>query len=247
MGNRLTQEEEPQVVARARAGDPQARARLVEANMGMLVGMARQYRSGSLEPGDLVGEGVRGLFHALECWEEGRGVRFGTYAHYWVRQCMARAREKTAYTVRMPTHAADQWGRVLRAKEALAQEGDEEPGAQEVAARAGISEAQLGKLENAAHVASLDDYVGEERDRLGELLGDGKPDFVEPLVARLALRQAMQGMPPKLREAIVLRFGLDGEGERSFREMGTLIGTSGEGAAQRTYRGLAWLRERFLA
>jgi RNA polymerase primary sigma factor len=222
-----------------RAGD-RARALIVATNQGLVWSVALRYRGLGLELEDLVQEGNVGLLRALDRFDPGRGVRFATYAVWWVRQAIIEALQRTGRAIRLPEHAA----RELRDLErgAVAKQGAPER-------LAGVDAGRVrGLLDVARAPLSLDEGVGVETETtLGDLVADPRAN-VDAVLDQLADRQmlagAMAGLSPQHRRLLVLRYGLDGGPPRPIAEVADQMGISREAARRAEGAALRELRRR---
>ncbi|MEA2125407.1 MAG: polymerase primary sigma factor, partial [Solirubrobacteraceae bacterium] len=170
--------EELALARRVERGDLAAKDRMVCANLRLVVSVARQYAGPGLPFLDLVQEGMLGLIRAVEKFDFRKGFRFSTYATWWIRQSVERARDGKGDTIRLPVGVVRRQRQVARVRERLAADLDRAPSDAEIAAAAELSVAEVGKLRGAAHaVASLDQRVGDATDdaSLGDLLADDGP------------------------------------------------------------------------
>jgi len=212
----LTREEEVALAKRIERGDLQAKERLVNANLRLVVANARRYENQGLSLLDLIQEGTLGLIRAAEKFDWRRGFKFSTYATYWIRQAMQRALDSRSRTIRIPGELAQRERKVARAERELWAQLGREPSDGELAKRAGISLDQLASVRNASRVVtSLEKPVGAEGEtELGELLAGGErspEEEVEITLQTEAVRRAVASLPVLEREVVRLRYGLDGD------------------------------------
>lgn len=227
----LTAEEEKALALRAQQGDEEARRRLVEANMRLVINVAKNYRSPSFSLEDLVQEGAIGLLKAISKFDPARGYRFSTYAMFWIRQGIGRAVENKSRAIRLPAHIREAVRRIDRKAAELALALGREPTISEVARAAGISERRiLGLLQCVQDTVSLDGLSGEEHSDYAQILPD--PNCEDPegrLIqseAKQLLDRALQDLAPRDRRAVRRRLGFDGaEGDDEVsRESKRLMG-----------------------
>lgn len=168
----LAPDEEQKLTKAAKSGDTRARQRLVEANMRLVINIAKSYRSRSVPLEDLVQEGAIGLMYAVERFDPSKGFRFSTYATHWVRQAIGRAIDNKSKAIRLPAHISQCIRRIEREKTRLTRELGSEPSLEQLSERIGLSTAKLLSLMQFSHeLVSLDMKVGEsEGSTLGSLL-----------------------------------------------------------------------------
>jgi RNA polymerase primary sigma factor len=233
-----------------RSAYQQARRALAEANLRLVVALAKRYRGQGLSFADLIQEGNSGLMRAVDKFDHRLGWKFGTYATWWVRQSITRALADHGRTVRVPTHQVS----VLRAMdrvrgEILAQRGTE-PTLEEIAAALGLAPEEARILQAAGQqTASLDGSLGADQDdiALQDFLGDrGAPDLGREADLRLLrerLDEVLRSLAPRDREVIELRFGLKDGRPRSLDEIAQQLGVTRERVRQIAARGLEKLRQ----
>lgn len=210
----LTAEEEKSLALRAQQGDEEARKRLVEANMRLVINVARNYSCPAFSLEDLVQEGAIGLLKAISKFDPSRGYRFSTYAMFWIRQAIGRSVENKSRAIRLPAHIRESIRRVDRQAAELALALGREPTIGEVATAVGMSERQILKLlQCVADTVSLDGLSGEDYADYTQVLPD--PNCEDPesraiqAEARRILHRALQELPPRDRRAVRRRLGLE--------------------------------------
>jgi RNA polymerase primary sigma factor len=209
----LTAAEEVELAKRIEQGDLEAKERMINSNLRLVVSNARRYQGQDVALLDLIQEGVLGLMRAVEKFDWRRGYKFSTYGTYWIRQSMQRAVGNTSRTIRMPIHLGQRERRLARAQSALAARLGRSPTDAELAEEAGVSLAELHDLRSLARtVTSLDRPVGEEGEAtFGDLLAGETLEPAEELqldLSRAALHTAVAELPADERRVIELRYGL---------------------------------------
>jgi RNA polymerase primary sigma factor len=238
-GKLLTHEEEVELSRQAEAGDQEARRRLIEKNLRLVVSVAKKYRGMGLPFEDLIQEGNIGLIKAVERFDPEMGHRFSTYATWWIRQAISRAISDKGRVVRLPVHAGEKARKVARVRNALSAELRREPTAEEIAESLGWSvqevNAVIGFLPDAT---SLDRPAGSEdgAPKLGELVEDERasevPDAVIREMENARLREAIEGMADRERRVLVRRYGLDDREPATLTELGAELGLTRERVRQ---------------
>ena len=244
----LTADDEVRLAKAIEAGDEQARRTMIESNLRLVVSIARRYWATGLPLGDLVQEGNLGLLRAVEKFDWRRGVKFSTYATWWIRQAITRgAADRGTSLIRLPVHVDEQLGRLRRAQARLAERLGREPSADELATELRLPAGAVKRLLGSARaVASLDSPVGDDGAALQDLLEDDAavgPDVLAvEAVGREVLEQVLGALPERARQVLVLRFGLDSGTPRTLEEVGAVLGVSRERARQLERGALAALR-----
>jgi RNA polymerase primary sigma factor len=244
----LTAAEEVELAQRIERGDLEAKERMINSNLRLVISQARRFQGQGLPMGDLVQEGMLGLIRAVEKFDWRKGFKFSTYAVLWIKQSIQRGLANSGATIRIPVHIGQRERKVKKSERELAVKLGRQPTEEELVAATGLPAEQVREaLELTKHLASLDQSVSEDSEtRLGDLLPSERPQPEDEVVDALAgarVRELVGRLPVEERDLVTLRFGLAGDEPASVREAGQRLGLSAERTRRLEEQALARLAE----
>jgi RNA polymerase primary sigma factor len=244
----LTAAEEVELSKRIERGDLAAKERMINANLRLVISIARKYQGQGLPLGDLIQEGMLGLIRAVEKFDWRKGFKFSTYGTLWIRQAIGRGLANSSRTVRLPVHIASQARKIRDAERDLAAKLERDPTAEELSDVVGLTPTEIEDIRAADRTpTSLDRGVGDaEETSLGDLIADdaATPDEeVQQEQGDSTVRQVVGGLPSPERDVLTLRYGLGGTEAVALRETGRRLGLTAERVRQIEDRALRKLAD----
>lgn len=245
----LTNEEEKELALAVEAGDVEAKQRLAEANLRLVVSIAKRYVGRGMQFLDLIQEGNMGLMKAVDKFDYSKGFKFSTYATWWIRQAITRAIADQARTIRIPVHMVETINKLVREQRNLLQELGQDPTPEQIAERMGMTSDKVREiLKIAQEPVSLETPIGEEDDsHLGDFIEDevieNPVDYTTRIVLREQLDEVLDTLTDREENVLRLRFGLDDGKMRTLEDVGKVFNVTRERIRQIEAKALRKLRQ----
>lgn len=245
----LTAEEEVELGERIKAGDPEARQKMEEANLRLVVAIAKHYVGKGMAFMDLIQEGNMGLMHAVEKFDAGRGSKFSTYAVWWIKEAIMRALDSQSREIRVPVRVAQNMNKITKTERQMQQALGREVAAEEIAKELHMTTDEVERMQSyIKNPVSLETPVGEEEDgSLEDFIEDTQEQTPEDAVAALVQKEEVQELLATLSEkeqkVLRLRYGLEDGNVHTLEETGQVLGVTRERIRQLESRALEKLRK----
>jgi RNA polymerase primary sigma factor len=246
-GRLLTPGEERELARRKDEGDEDAKRKLIESNLRLVMSITRHYTRADVPLLDLIQEGNLGLIRAVEKFDYKLGYKLSTYATWWIKQAISRALAEQGRTIRLPVHVADQVRKVTKTRRLLGQKLNRDPSVEEIAHEIGITPERVQDLLDLVQdPVSLETPIGDGDSSVADLIPDLNAEQPEDQTSDRArsteLLDALEKLQPRQRRVVVERFGLDGTRPRTLEEVGANLGITRERVRQLEARALRELR-----
>jgi RNA polymerase primary sigma factor len=246
-GRLLTAAEERELARRKDEGDEDAKRKLIESNLRLVMSITRNYTRADVPLLDLIQEGNLGLIRAVEKFDYRLGFKLSTYATWWIKQAISRALAEQGRTIRLPVHVADQVRKVTKTRRLLGQKLNRDPSLDEIALEIGVTPERVQELLDLVQdPVSLETPIGDGDSMVSDLIPDLSADQPETMTADRAraneLLVALAKLQPRQRRVVIERFGLDGVRPRTLEEVGANLGITRERVRQLEARALRELR-----